>query len=683
MRMQIQLYSDLCAGTGKGFAAVIDNDTAIDELGLPYIPARRLKGCLREIAAMYMSQDELDAIFGKSGEGHGGCLTIGDARLCGYQEMAEDIQKNSLSHEEVTNLFCKVISQTEIDDETASAKDNSLRFTRVVDCLSPFDKDERLVFECEIACPGYEEKPEGQNRSPLEKLVTRLHHIGYRRNRGLGAVRCTLVPDPVNNQSPGEGFEQQISKLEDNRVYKLTYTIRLESDLILPSNGAAQTMDYIPGTSILGALAGSFVKNNPGYTAEAFNGLFYSKEVSFGNLYPSDPLGHIAFPAPAFLGTIKGAAEEADKGVKNLISKPENTEKQYKPLKKDYVDANLGKVTVSRKTEYHNALNGESAIGLYTQECLCAGQYYSGSIVANGKKMKQIAPLLEADSIRFGRSKTAQYANCKIVDRKFHETENPEITLEAGTVAVVVLRSDVVLVDEAGRYAPTFEALKEAVQKAFGSLFEDEALRKESMLRIDTISGYNAKWNLKKPQFPVIKAGSCLVFDVKKDVHAQQFVKIGERRHEGYGEVELLANAQAIEAIPPQKAADENADKTADGPISKAIQREKQKETIIASAIRYAAQIPLQPAQLGRIALMCRESQTAEEFMERIGSIKAAQTLENAQGAFGKNAEELLSLICRQTGILETDIDWGDCKQFVLTALNIKKYTLRMEGAGD
>ena len=203
------------------------------------------------------------------------------------------------------------------------------------------------------------------------------------------------------------------------------------------------------------------------------------------------------------------------------------------------------------------------------------------------------------------------------------------------------------------------------------------------MLRIDTISGYNAKWNLKKPQFPVIKAGSCLVFDVKKNVHAQQFAKIGERRHEGYGEVELLANAQAIVAIPPQKAADENADKTADGPISKAIQREKQKETIIASAIRYAAQIPLQPAQLGRIALMCRESQTAEEFMERIGSIKAAQTLENAQGAFGKNAEELLSLICRQTGILETDIDWGDCKQFVLTALNIKKYTLRMEGAGD
>ena len=46
--MKIELKSDLCAGVGKHYAAILNSDTALDEYGLPYIPSRRLKGVSEE-----------------------------------------------------------------------------------------------------------------------------------------------------------------------------------------------------------------------------------------------------------------------------------------------------------------------------------------------------------------------------------------------------------------------------------------------------------------------------------------------------------------------------------------------------------------------------------------------------------------------------------------------------------
>ena len=51
-RLIITLKSDLCVGSGYSYAGIIDSDICYDALGLPYIPARRLKGCLREAAEL-------------------------------------------------------------------------------------------------------------------------------------------------------------------------------------------------------------------------------------------------------------------------------------------------------------------------------------------------------------------------------------------------------------------------------------------------------------------------------------------------------------------------------------------------------------------------------------------------------------------------------------------------------
>ena len=83
--IRITLRSDLCAGNGESRGNAVDIDIVLTADGLPRIPARRLKGCLRaaaeELAAL---GDETAAytaeLFGDKA-GRQGCLWVGDAAL--------------------------------------------------------------------------------------------------------------------------------------------------------------------------------------------------------------------------------------------------------------------------------------------------------------------------------------------------------------------------------------------------------------------------------------------------------------------------------------------------------------------------------------------------------------------------------------------------------------------------
>ena len=74
--IRITLHSDLCVGNGESRGNAVDTDIVLTAAGLPRIPARRLKGCLRaaagELAAL---GDEAAAytaeLFGKASCGWG------------------------------------------------------------------------------------------------------------------------------------------------------------------------------------------------------------------------------------------------------------------------------------------------------------------------------------------------------------------------------------------------------------------------------------------------------------------------------------------------------------------------------------------------------------------------------------------------------------------------------------
>ena len=691
MKLEIELRSDLCVAVGKGFAATIDTDTAVDEYGLPYIPARRLKGCLKDVAKEYMGDsDDFKKIFGEPAKSKAGVLTISDARLENYESLVAQFERENLGANQITELFCSVRGETSIETESGSAKENSLRYTRVVEHLSPFD-NKPLKFIADISCPGFYDPANEHEKSVLGTMVGRLCNIGYHRNRGLGWVKCRLTCSNSGN------FNLDFGAIHDDSTeYVLTYTVKLKGDLMLPGNDANHSLDYIPGVMALGALAGKFISEG-NTDDQTFNRLFYSKDVRFGNLYPSDEKGNTAFPAPAFLGVIKGAFEKSDKTVKNLIKKDWNDKQpegksakiQYKPFKKDYIavhpEKSVAKVKAKTKIVYHNAISGDNAAGLYTQNCLSSGQFYSGFIRASGEKMRVIAGLFEDGIIRFGRSKTAQYSLCEVINTQINEYHSDLTELRKGNIAAFVLRSDAVLVNELGVFSTELSELIRQINKECNNICPVDTqggLLKETAIRARTVSGYNSKWNLKKPQFPAIKAGSCVIFKVPSDITLNRFFNIGEKLNEGYGVIELLPRADEIEEkyIPNDNKADQK-NNAATGDLSFAINREKLKEKIVEAAIIKGGTIGLNASQTGRVSLMCKESRKISDFIERINSIKSDETREKAEKAFNeqKLKDEMSAL-----GVSENDNDfWKLCYLYILTALNIRKYQLRMKGETD
>ena len=49
-KIRIELLSDMCVSDGGIYNSAIDTDICYDSYGFPYIPGKRLKGCLRECA---------------------------------------------------------------------------------------------------------------------------------------------------------------------------------------------------------------------------------------------------------------------------------------------------------------------------------------------------------------------------------------------------------------------------------------------------------------------------------------------------------------------------------------------------------------------------------------------------------------------------------------------------------
>ena len=142
--IRITLHSDLCAGNGESRGNAVDTDIVLTADGLPRIPARRLKGCLRaaaeELAAL---GDETAAytaeLFGDKA-GRQGCLWVGDAALPQEAAFTAWLKQNPAwaDHSRVEQLYTDVRGQTRLQDGVAD--DGSLRLTRVLGQYDPLDK---------------------------------------------------------------------------------------------------------------------------------------------------------------------------------------------------------------------------------------------------------------------------------------------------------------------------------------------------------------------------------------------------------------------------------------------------------------------------------------------------------------------------------------------------------------
>ena len=639
--LKIKLMSPLCAATGEHYAAAIDLDTALTDCGVPYIPSKRLKGILREEAEMILSPDRVNEIFGETGKDKCCGFRISDATVDGIEIYTLPDNVNS---EQIADLFCSVRAETAIDKETGTAKDKSLRFTRVVDRISPITND-NLVFNAHIT---FQESDEDD----IKKIVKCLRNIGYKRNRGFGSVLCELTDCTKSDTDIPE--YQRPEKFESDTDYEIKFTIKALGDIMLPSANATHSADYIPGSAVRGLFAAR-------YDGDNFNDIFFSKDVKFGNAYISDEIGTEYFPSPHYLAKEKATQSNT---IYNLISVTDFSKKQYKPLKDGYFNFEKGIKHLDAKIVYHNANTKSDDKNLYMQYCLAAGQYFTGIVTAKGDKAKIIADILEKDCFMyFGRSKTAQYARCRLIKIDIKALSDNTIILKAGKPAVAILESDLCLVDGNGIYTPTLSAVCSALNIAEGTLLD------ATMITGGEISGYNAKRNLKNMQFSVISAGSSIAFTPDKDMIVEKVSYYGEDTSEGFGRIRFYSNANT----PAEISFEKNADNKSVLPenIKNLIEINRRIDDMLSYALSEYSKIKLNATQTGRITLMAKQAENRSDFENRVSSIKTDKTRNDAE-----------KLYCFD-GFKKYSNDWPLLQKYIVTVLNLHKYELRKNKKGE
>jgi len=193
--VEIEAESPLHLNSGRANVN-IDSDIVHDAFGIPYFPAKRLRGLLYESAVELWEMMEgtnkefssqlIEELFNRT-ENSPVQMMIHDFYLAAgadYQKMADgwaylsEKYPEIITQESVLKQYTSTRFRTRIDPETGTAADMSLRNVRVLDAGTKFYGKIELL--------GANE----QHRALLELALCNLTRAGMNRNRGLGHIRC-------------------------------------------------------------------------------------------------------------------------------------------------------------------------------------------------------------------------------------------------------------------------------------------------------------------------------------------------------------------------------------------------------------------------------------------------------------------------------------------------------------
>ncbi len=194
-QLKIKLISPTLVGSGEGFGALIDTDIVFDDTGIPYIPSKRVKGCLLDSATDVKEMFErskihfpmdIKTVFGRSGDIKSGAVYFSNLTIDDYKNnkawldylLTRKDCLSILSRERILETFTEIRQQTAIEDGVA--RSGSLRTMRLIRQGIEFYGDIHLKTESEAVLNTL--------------LISCLHFrfMGTKRNRGFGEVLCTV-----------------------------------------------------------------------------------------------------------------------------------------------------------------------------------------------------------------------------------------------------------------------------------------------------------------------------------------------------------------------------------------------------------------------------------------------------------------------------------------------------------
>lgn len=678
-KIKIILQSDLCAGSGKSFGNVVDTDFAMDRYGMPFISGRSIKGCLRQAAEMLIQTGAAQGIdreivrrlFG-DGQGAEGAFSVGDAEPECADAFRSILQAEVLDNQLlqlvrdkarpgiVADMFGSVRGQTAMEDGVA--KEGSLRYTRVLNRFSPIDEEQlTLVADVTLYDPELEEA--------LKLCCRAVRHIGMHRNRGLGMVRLIYEAE---NAPQAEAVPADL--LDSGET--IEYRIVLDANMVL--SGVTEQLSYIPGRSVLGCMAGAYLSQNREIgdpnDDPTFRALFLSGDVCWSDLTPVID-GKRSEPTPLMLYLLKN-----DNRYVNAFT--ENGKREIQSKKNKTTEGTWAIVTgdgyriadVQSEVSYHHrhAGDGQEAM-LYSHTSLASHMVYGGTVTAPERYKDQVLHLLRTAKLRFGHSKNARYAACRLLGSPTYGEAYEKKQVKAGEKIYAVLGSDLLLTGADGLYLTDPKELRTVLCERIGLGDDDTA---DDRVRFRTVGGYQAKWQLQKQQLPVVCGGSVFCFRAESDGELFTPRRLGELTQEGFGIVHLLKESEKNLHVHLEKAgvqtnavrsAVDLSDREA---FAKAFLRHLAERTLPASAEKVYKglknEAKLNELNNGRVRLMIEESESLADLRKRIEQIKR-EAPKKAAKAFIDNVypegdDSIKRLLCGDENVQkiagETDEDF-------------------------
>ena len=652
--IRIELRSNLCVSSGDGYATTIDTDVITDQYGIPYIPARRLKGCLREAAVYIYGEDNeiIKKIFGVPGNVASGALVIENARIEEYKPFQKMCAENRLTPNRVTELLTDTFASTAVE-YSGAAKENTLRSMRFVSKCKVWNPEENLVFYADVEI-------DDEYVEDLRRICKALRHIGFKRNRGYGCVKCSLEDKNAFTHS----FDFPTNIL-DNEEYVITYAVHLDESLMLSSQAADESTDYISGQAVIGALVGRYLKS---HAADAFfDSMFLSGAVRFSNLYITNEEYQTFVPAPQIFGKTKQSNCILD------LTVTKRGKEIVKSLKGGYINADLKVIKPQTERVYHNNLSNPDG-GLYVQNCLQNGQIFMGTISGKGCYIKIIADLLLNGKLSFGRSKTAQYSRCSIVGFNLATAAPQKIQLHKGDKVIYLFESDMLLPDSLAGNSLDISSVCNAIG------INEADLEPESGLKYRMISGYLSVMRMQRAHVRAVAAGSALVTICKEDMELNEILYYGGRQNEGFGKVRIFKAGELLKGCSTNIAPESPVSAETNNAIKAMFTQLEKDEKMRIAAIAYALDKKSSflkdwgAAFIGRVTLMLKQADSERDFCNRIASIKSMSKRTIADG-FLKDASNKW----------ESDPqykDWNKKQEYLLIILTLAKYFLKERKGG-
>ncbi len=598
--LQITLQSPLTSAAGEGRVGVVDRDIAFDDLGLPILPGRRLKGLWREAYrdvadawALYgESSIPVEHIFGESGQGDA-CMFVANAELqeaSSLREWLRYLQHDKKFHlDDVVEHFASVRAQTAIDRRTGAALDNTLRLTRTLKA--------DLVFRARVR---FFEAPDDELLSALSLGSAALQHMGTARTRGLGKVRCRLLVRDASGQcrdltdevlsknalpsitqtasnQPAQTSKAHVTSSSRSTctvpTHILRYRIVLTAPAVIPTvdgdPNTVVTRRDIPGSNIWGAAAYRYL-SQANHTPEdgAFRHAFLDGGLRFLAAYPEADDPEVYNGMPQRLIPIPHSIRKFKEG-EELIDFVESSpgEDPIKRLDRRYaIISGVSLKTQAVKTElnYHHARARDRRIGralgamvpdggaFFTYEAIEAGQSFQGAILGSKDDLKALQSYLKGGQIRIGRSRSAQYGEAefewidgapkelsRFVEWDGFVEQQPASVPNSGACLIITTLSPLLTVNDYGHPEARFP--ERELANALGLETSDLRLSR-SYTRTDLIGGYNSHLRLPRQQWPAIASGSVFVFKAEKTLDQERLLQLehnglGLRKGEGYGRI--------------------------------------------------------------------------------------------------------------------------------------------------